>query len=197
MIQESETLKKELTGNPDDIKQKEINLRRMAIYFATAGSSADLRHLSIRYLYMDETDDYPPETGDQGTPHDLSHARTAPSGGRRPRAREVRRRRCRGLPRDVRRRGPVRGRVGGPRGEDDDEALCSHLDLDAREAVLAERHCGDPFLVLVDWGSRSPPIASWIVASARSSWTTMPEAPLTFDNSTYNGSAALEVIPTS
>jgi phage terminase large subunit GpA-like protein len=76
MLEESPQLRLRLTGNPDDVKQKEINLKRMVIWFATAGSTADLRNVSARYLYLDEIDDYPPETGEQGSPADLAEART-------------------------------------------------------------------------------------------------------------------------
>jgi len=75
MIADSPQLLRHTTGNPDDIKQKEINLQSMTLWFATAGSSADLRHVSARYIYLDETDDYPPETGDQGSPTEMAEAR--------------------------------------------------------------------------------------------------------------------------
>lgn len=76
MVEESPALKKELTQNPDDIKQKEFTTRRMIAWFATAGSSADLRNVSARYLILDETDDYPAAVGDQGSPYEMAEART-------------------------------------------------------------------------------------------------------------------------
>ena len=76
MIEDSTRLRSHLTGNPDDLKQKELNLKPMTIWFATAGSTADLKNVSARYLYMDEPDDYPPESGDQGSPTGLAEART-------------------------------------------------------------------------------------------------------------------------
>lgn len=70
MIKESPVLAKHLTGNDDDLTAKKIRLNNMPIYFATAGSSADLRNVLARYVILDEVDDYPESTGkgSQGSP---------------------------------------------------------------------------------------------------------------------------------
>jgi len=76
MIEDSPSLLRHLTDNPDDVRQKEISLDRMSIYFATAGSSVDLRNIQARYVLMDEIDDFPPGTGEQGSPIEMAEART-------------------------------------------------------------------------------------------------------------------------
>lgn len=70
MIQDSPALAKHLTGNEDDLTAKKIQLDNMPIYFATAGSSADLRNVLARYIFLDEKNDYPESTGkgSQGAP---------------------------------------------------------------------------------------------------------------------------------
>lgn len=65
MIEESPGLAKHLTGNDDHMTLKRFKLDNMNIYFATAGSSSDLRNVLARYIIMDEVDDYP-ETSDKG-----------------------------------------------------------------------------------------------------------------------------------
>lgn len=51
-------LAQHLTGNPDDVQLHQIILDRMEIYFATAGSDADLQNIEARYIIDDETDEY-------------------------------------------------------------------------------------------------------------------------------------------
>lgn len=76
MIKESPEMAKHLTGDPDDITRQEIRLDNMSIYFATAGSSTDLRNVEARYLFLDEMDDYQAGAGDQGSPIEMAEART-------------------------------------------------------------------------------------------------------------------------
>jgi len=59
MLTVSPELGSHLTGNPDDLQLHQITLDRMEIYFATAGSEADLQNIEARYLIADETDEYP------------------------------------------------------------------------------------------------------------------------------------------
>jgi phage terminase large subunit GpA-like protein len=68
MLLASPTLSAHLTGDPDDLQKKKIRLDRMKEFYATAGSSADLRHRSVRNIFLDETDEYDPNTSDQGSP---------------------------------------------------------------------------------------------------------------------------------
>lgn len=58
MLIESEDLRQHLTGNPDDLQLSQIVMDRMEIYFATAGSEADLQNIESRYVICDETDEY-------------------------------------------------------------------------------------------------------------------------------------------
>jgi phage terminase large subunit GpA-like protein len=75
MITESQELSRYLTGDPDDMQKRSIVLNRMEIYFATAGSKADLANVEARYLLMDEPDRYPAATGDEGSPVEMAEAR--------------------------------------------------------------------------------------------------------------------------
>lgn len=64
-------LGKHVTGNPDDMQLHQITLDRMEIYFATAGSEADLQNVEARYIILDETDEYP-VGNDGGDPVEMS-----------------------------------------------------------------------------------------------------------------------------
>jgi phage terminase large subunit GpA-like protein len=75
MITESPELSRYLTGDPDDLQKRSIVLNRMEIYFATAGSKADLANVEARYLLMDEPDRYPAATGEEGSPVEMAEAR--------------------------------------------------------------------------------------------------------------------------
>ena len=77
MIMECPALSAHLTGREDDLKLNEIKLDNMIIYFATAGSSADLRNVLARYVIQDEVDDYPVSSGKglQGSPMAQADAR--------------------------------------------------------------------------------------------------------------------------
>jgi len=68
MIEDSPRLSGHLLGGRFDVKQKQINLDRTTLYFATAGSSSDLRNIQAGIILLDEVDDYPVDVGDQGNP---------------------------------------------------------------------------------------------------------------------------------
>lgn len=76
MILESPEISRHITSNQDDITKSEIQLDNLCITFATAGSTADLRNVEVRYCLMDETDDYPLEVSEQGSPVEMATART-------------------------------------------------------------------------------------------------------------------------
>lgn len=76
MIKESPEMARHLTGDPDDLTRQEIRLDNMTLYFATAGSTADLRNVEARYIILDETDDYPLGVSDQGSPIEMAEARS-------------------------------------------------------------------------------------------------------------------------
>jgi phage terminase large subunit GpA-like protein len=76
MIRESTEMARHITSNQDDITKSEIQLDNLCITFATAGSTADLRNVEVRYCLMDETDDYPLEVSEQGSPIEMATART-------------------------------------------------------------------------------------------------------------------------
>lgn len=76
MIRESPEMASHITSNPDDVTKSEIQLDNLCITFATAGSTADLRNVEVRYCLMDETDDYPLEVSEQGSPIEMAAART-------------------------------------------------------------------------------------------------------------------------
>jgi phage terminase large subunit GpA-like protein len=71
MLFASPELSAHLTGNPDDLKLEVIHLDRMDVYFATAGSSADLQNVEARYIILDETDEYPLGP-DDGSPIEMA-----------------------------------------------------------------------------------------------------------------------------
>ena len=77
MIEESPCLSGHMTQNDDDFSIKKIKLDNMHIYFATAGSSPDLRNVIARYVIMDELDDYAETAGkgSQGSPIGQAEAR--------------------------------------------------------------------------------------------------------------------------
>jgi phage terminase large subunit GpA-like protein len=76
MIYDSMQLTKHTTGSPRDLQGSFYNLDRMTIYFASAGSIAALAQKSIRYLFFDEPDKYPPFSGREANPIDLGEKRT-------------------------------------------------------------------------------------------------------------------------
>lgn len=75
MIKASPDLRQYLTGNSDDLQKKSIVLRHMEIIFATAGSAADLGEFEAKYIFESETDTYPANVGDQGSPTQMAEMR--------------------------------------------------------------------------------------------------------------------------
>jgi phage terminase large subunit GpA-like protein len=75
MIKASPDLRQYLTGNSDDLQKKSIVLRHMEIIFATAGSAADLGEFEAKYIFESETDTYPVNVGDQGSPTQMAEMR--------------------------------------------------------------------------------------------------------------------------
>lgn len=71
MFWASPELSLHLTTNVDDVQLHQIILDRMEIYFATAGSEADLQNIEARYIICDETDEYPQEGGG-GSPVEMA-----------------------------------------------------------------------------------------------------------------------------
>lgn len=67
MLWSSPELSQHLTAHVDDVQLHQIILDRMEVYFATAGSDADLQNIEARYILCDETDEYPQE-GEGGDP---------------------------------------------------------------------------------------------------------------------------------
>lgn len=75
MIKASHELRQYLTGNPDDLQKKSIILKHMEIIFATAGSAADLGEFEAKYIFETETDTYPENVGEQGSPTQMAEMR--------------------------------------------------------------------------------------------------------------------------
>jgi phage terminase large subunit GpA-like protein len=75
MIKASPQLRQYLTGNPDDLQKKSILLKHMEIIFATAGSAADLGEFEAKYIFETETDTYPENVGEQGSPTQMAEMR--------------------------------------------------------------------------------------------------------------------------
>jgi phage terminase large subunit GpA-like protein len=75
MILDSPEMARHMTGNGDDVTRTEIRLDNMSIFFATAGSTADLRNVEARYIVCDETDDYEANVAEQGSPIEMAEAR--------------------------------------------------------------------------------------------------------------------------
>jgi len=76
MLRMSSDLRKHFTLNSDDITKMEISLDRMTIFLAGANSPAGLAQRPIRYLFLDETDKYPPFAGRESDPIKLATERT-------------------------------------------------------------------------------------------------------------------------
>ncbi|MHB8071547.1 MAG: terminase gpA endonuclease subunit [Candidatus Cryosericum sp.] len=75
MIRISPELRRFRTGNPDDEQTKSIVLKHMEGIFATAGSAADLGDFEARFVLEDETDKYPQDVGEQGSPPQMAEMR--------------------------------------------------------------------------------------------------------------------------
>ena len=76
MINLSPTLRVHTTGKPRDLMGDFFTFDRMTLYFAWAGSPAEMAQKAIRYLFFDEPDKYPPFAGKEANPIDLAEKRT-------------------------------------------------------------------------------------------------------------------------
>ena len=76
MLTFAPNLRRHFTSNPDDITKKEITLDRMTIFLSGSNSPAGLAQRPIRYLFLDETDKYPPFAGRESDPIKLASERT-------------------------------------------------------------------------------------------------------------------------
>jgi len=76
MLEGCEVLRRHLSRKQDDLQQMEMRLDRMTIYFAGSNSPAGLASRPIRYLFLDETDKYPPFAGREADPIKLAAERT-------------------------------------------------------------------------------------------------------------------------
>ncbi len=72
----SPALRAHLTKRQDDISKLFIELDRMSIHLAGSSSPAALASKPIRYLFLDETDKYPPFSGKEADPIKLARERT-------------------------------------------------------------------------------------------------------------------------
>ncbi|RKY23751.1 MAG: hypothetical protein DRP62_05280 [Planctomycetota bacterium] len=76
MIESSEALKNHTTGSPRDLQTEFFSFDRMTLYFASAGSPAEMAQKAIKYLFFDEPDKYPPFAGKEANPISLGVKRT-------------------------------------------------------------------------------------------------------------------------
>lgn len=76
MINLSPALRRHTTGRPRDLLGDFFTFDRMTLYFAWAGSPAEMAQKAIRYLFFDEPDKYPPFAGKEANPIDLAEKRT-------------------------------------------------------------------------------------------------------------------------
>ena len=76
MINLSAALRSHTTGRPRDLLGDFFTFDRMTLYFAWAGSPAEMAQKAIRYLFFDEPDKYPPFAGKEANPIDLAEKRT-------------------------------------------------------------------------------------------------------------------------
>lgn len=76
MINLSLALRGHTTGRPRDLLGDFFTFDRMTLYFAWAGSPAEMAQKAIRYLFFDEPDKYPPFSGREANPIDLAEKRT-------------------------------------------------------------------------------------------------------------------------
>lgn len=76
MIRLTPALIRHTTGNPDHITDLKIRLDSMIVYFAGSNSPAALASKPIRYLFLDETNKYPPFSGEESDPIKLATERT-------------------------------------------------------------------------------------------------------------------------
>lgn len=76
MVNLSPALRSHTTGKPRDLLGDFFTFDRMTLYFAWAGSPAEMAQKAIRYLFFDEPDKYPPFAGREANPIDLAEKRT-------------------------------------------------------------------------------------------------------------------------
>jgi len=76
MVSNSPELNGHTTGRMWDLMGFEFNFDRMTLYFSGSNSPAGLGTKPIRYLWLDETDKYPPFVGKEASPIDLATKRT-------------------------------------------------------------------------------------------------------------------------
>ena len=76
MINLSPALRGHTTGKPRDLMGDFFTFDRMTLYFAWAGSPAEMAQKAIRYLFFDEPDKYPLFAGKEANPIDLAEKRT-------------------------------------------------------------------------------------------------------------------------
>ncbi len=76
MVVNSPQLIKHLTGKEDDISKTRIVFDRMRIYLTGAHTPSGLASKSVRYLFFDETDKFPPFSGREADPIKLGEHRT-------------------------------------------------------------------------------------------------------------------------
>jgi phage terminase large subunit GpA-like protein len=76
MVEGSADLLGHTTGRIWDLSKQEFHFDRMTLYFAGSNSPAGLGSKPIRFLFLDETDKYPPFAGKEANPIDLAVKRT-------------------------------------------------------------------------------------------------------------------------
>jgi phage terminase large subunit GpA-like protein len=76
MVTLSPILGNHLTEAEDDLTKRKLVFDRMILYLGWANSPAGLASKSIRYLFMDEVDKYPPFSGKEADPVKLATERT-------------------------------------------------------------------------------------------------------------------------
>lgn len=77
MVELSEALSRHTSGSPRDLQGDHFDFDRMTLYFGWAGSPAELAAKYIKYLFLDETNKYPPFAGKEANPIDLAIKRTS------------------------------------------------------------------------------------------------------------------------
>ena len=68
LMEHTPAVARHVTSRAWDIKKSAIRFDTMSLYMAWAGSSQGMKSRPIRYLFLDEVDEYPPMTGNAGDP---------------------------------------------------------------------------------------------------------------------------------
>jgi phage terminase large subunit GpA-like protein len=76
MVEASEQLQGHTTGRAWDLSNQEFHFDRMTLYFVASNSPAGLGSKPIRFLFLDETNKYPPFVGREASTIDLAEKRT-------------------------------------------------------------------------------------------------------------------------